>query len=73
MSIIHLTTGSSASATHPVMRATAMSSLIGLVAGLVGLYQVNVTMPAGVTPGDAVPIVLTVAGQVSPAASIAVQ
>jgi hypothetical protein len=35
MSIIHLTTGPSASPTHPVMRATAMSSLIGLVAGLV--------------------------------------
>ena len=33
MSSIHLTTGSAT--THPVMRATAMSSLIGLVAGLV--------------------------------------
>ena len=34
MSSTHLTTGS-ATTTHPVMRATAMSSLIGLVAGLV--------------------------------------
>jgi hypothetical protein len=38
MSTIHLTTGNGTSAPvpmHPVMRATAMSSLIGLVAGLV--------------------------------------
>jgi hypothetical protein len=36
MSIVHLTTRPGAAVTpHPVMRATAMSSLIGLVAGLV--------------------------------------
>ena len=45
----------------------------GLVAGLVGLYQVNVDMPAGVTPGNAVPVVLTIAGQTSPTATIATQ
>jgi len=45
----------------------------GLVAGLVGLYQVNVNMPAGVTPGNAVPVLLNVAGQTSPAAIIATQ
>ncbi len=45
----------------------------GLVAGLVGLYQVNVTMPAGVTPGNAVPVVFTVAGQTGPAAVISSQ
>jgi trimeric autotransporter adhesin len=45
----------------------------GLVAGLVGLYQVNVDMPAGGTPGDAVPVMLTVAGQTSPAAIISTQ
>jgi uncharacterized protein (TIGR03437 family) len=45
----------------------------GLVAGLVGLYQVNVAMPAGVTPGNAVPVLLTVAGQTSAAAIIATQ
>jgi uncharacterized protein (TIGR03437 family) len=45
----------------------------GLVAGLVGLYQVNVTMPAGVTPGNAVPVMLTAAGQTSPAAIVSTQ
>jgi len=45
----------------------------GLVAGLVGLYQVNVEMPAGVPPGNAVPVMLTVSGQTSPAAIISTQ
>jgi trimeric autotransporter adhesin len=45
----------------------------GLTPTLVGLYQVNVTMPAGVTPGSAVPVLLTVAGQTGPAAIIATQ
>jgi uncharacterized protein (TIGR03437 family) len=45
----------------------------GLTPTLVGLYQVNVVMPAGVTPGNAVPVLLTVAGQTSPAAIIATQ
>jgi uncharacterized protein (TIGR03437 family) len=45
----------------------------GLTPTLVGLYQVNITMPAGVTPGNAVPVMLTVAGQTSPAAIIASQ
>jgi uncharacterized protein (TIGR03437 family) len=45
----------------------------GLTPTLVGLYQVNVTMPAGVTPGSAVVVLLTVAGQTGPAAVIATQ
>ena len=45
----------------------------GLVAGLAGLYQVNITMPSGVTPGNAVPVTLTAAGQTSPAAIISTQ
>jgi uncharacterized protein (TIGR03437 family) len=45
----------------------------GLVAGLVGLYQVNVAMPAGVMPGNAVQVMLTAAGQTSPAANISTQ
>jgi uncharacterized protein (TIGR03437 family) len=45
----------------------------GLTPTLVGLYQVNVTMPSGVTPGSAVPVLLTVAGQTGPAAIIATQ
>jgi uncharacterized protein (TIGR03437 family) len=39
----------------------------------VGLYQVNVQVPAGVTPGNAVPVLLTVAGQTGPAATISTQ
>jgi uncharacterized protein (TIGR03437 family) len=45
-------------------------SFAGLTPTLVGLYQVNVVMPTGVTPGNSVPVMLTVAGQTSPAAVI---
>ena len=45
----------------------------GLTPGFAGLYQVNVTVPTGVTPGDKVPVVLSSAGQISKPVSIAVQ
>jgi uncharacterized protein (TIGR03437 family) len=45
----------------------------GIVQGLVGLYQVNVTMPASVAPRSSVPVTLTAAGQTSPVANIATQ
>jgi uncharacterized protein (TIGR03437 family) len=48
-------------------------SYAGLVGGYVGLYQVNFTVPAGVIPGPAVPLVLTVSGQTSPPAVLAVR
>jgi uncharacterized protein (TIGR03437 family) len=35
----------------------------GLSPGYAGLYQVNVIVPDGITPGDAVPVVLTSAGR----------
>jgi uncharacterized protein (TIGR03437 family) len=38
----------------------------GLTPRLTGLYQVNVVVPALVPPGDAIDLVLTVAGQISP-------
>jgi len=44
-----------------------------LTPGLAGLYQVNVAVPAGIAMGDAVPVVLSVAGQSSPAVTIAVR
>jgi len=45
----------------------------GLAPGFAGLYQINVVVPSGVTPGNAVPVVLTVAGQTSPSVTIALQ
>ena len=45
----------------------------GLAPGFVGLNQVNVRVPAGVTPGNAVPVVLSIGGQSSNQATIAVQ
>ena len=38
-----------------------------------GLYQVNAIVPAGVTPGDAVPLVVSAAGQDSVTVTIAVK
>jgi len=48
-------------------------SFNGLTPGLAGLYQVNVAVPAGIATGDAVPVTLSVAGQSSPAVTIAVR
>ena len=44
----------------------------GLVATLSGLYQVNIRIPSGIS-GDALPLVITVAGQTSRASTIAVR
>jgi uncharacterized protein (TIGR03437 family) len=44
-----------------------------LAADLVGVYQVTVTVPDGIAPAPDVALVVTVAGQVSPAVTIAVQ
>jgi len=38
----------------------------GLTPGFPGLYQVNAVVPAGVATGDAVPVVISVAGKTSP-------
>ena len=45
----------------------------GLSPGYVGLYQVNVQLPAGVTPGTAVPVIVTTANLNSNTATITVQ
>jgi len=45
----------------------------GLTPGYAGLYQVNAVVPGGITIGDAVPVVLSVAGQTSPAVTMAVR
>jgi uncharacterized protein (TIGR03437 family) len=51
----------------------AVPDFAGLAGCCVGLNQVNVRIPAGVTPGNAVPVVLSIGGQSSNAATIAVQ
>lgn len=43
----------------------AVPQFAGLAPGFPGLYQINVAVPAGIAPGDAVEVVLEVAGQSS--------
>jgi hypothetical protein len=43
------------------------------VASFIGLYQVNVVIPAGITAGDSVPVVLAEGSQVSQPATISVR
>ena len=44
----------------------------GLAPGFVGLYQVNVQVPGGVSTGDAVPVVLTIGGVASNTVAIGI-
>ena len=46
---------------------------MGLAPGLVGLYQLNVQVPPGVPSGNAVQVVIAIAGSTSNAVTIAVQ
>jgi len=45
----------------------------GLTSGFTGLYQINSVVPAGVTPGNAVSVVVSVGGVVSPPVTFAIQ
>jgi uncharacterized protein (TIGR03437 family) len=45
----------------------------GLAPGFSGLYQINATVPVVPAPGDAVPVVVEVAGQQSPEVTLAVR
>lgn len=51
----------------------AQVSFAGLAPTYGGVYQVNITVPAGITPGSNVPLVLTVNGMPSPPAGVAIQ
>ena len=51
----------------------AQVTFAGLAPTFAGLYQVNAIVPAGAAPGDAVPVMLQVAGQTSPPVTIAVK
>ena len=41
-------------------------SFAGLTPGDPGLYQINAVVPSGIETGNAVPVVISVAGQTSP-------
>ncbi len=45
----------------------------GLAPGFVGLYQINVQVPAGAPVGPAVPLVVAMAGKIASTVSIAIQ
>jgi uncharacterized protein (TIGR03437 family) len=45
----------------------------GLTPNSVGLYQINAIVPEGVTPGDAVEVTISSAGQTSPIVTMAVR
>lgn len=45
----------------------------GLAPGFAGLYQINAAVPSGITPGNAVPVVVTAGGAASLPATIAVR
>jgi uncharacterized protein (TIGR03437 family) len=48
-------------------------SFSGLAPGFVGLYQIDAVVPAGVTAGDQVSVVVSIAGQTSPPVTISVR
>jgi len=52
---------------------TGQATFSGLAPGAVGLYQVNVHVPIGVSAGDAVPVTLNIGGVSSNTVTIAVQ
>lgn len=60
-------------ATVTVGGVTADVPFAGLTPGLVGLYQLNVRIPSGVTPGPAVPLVVTQNGVSSNTVTLAIQ
>jgi uncharacterized protein (TIGR03437 family) len=52
---------------------TAAVPFSGLAPTFVGLYQVNVQVPAAVPVGDAIPLVVSIGGSIAPTVTIAVQ
>jgi uncharacterized protein (TIGR03437 family) len=62
-----------ASATVTIGGKNAPVAFAGLTPGFVGLYQIDATVPSGVTPGNQVPLIVSIAGQTSPPASIALK
>jgi len=50
-----------------------LASFAGLAPGFIGLYQVNVTVPAGTAPGLGIPLMLKVGGQQSNSVLVSLQ
>jgi len=68
--------GSSTTVLTPIVRIGGIAADVtfaGLAPFAVGLYQVNALVPDGVTPGDAVEVVIIQDGRISPTVTIAVQ
>jgi len=59
----------------PVAQPSAAAQVVcsGLTPGFAGLYEVNAVVPPGILTGDTAPVVLSVAGQTSPAVTMAVR
>ena len=52
---------------------SATVAFAGLTPTYAGLYQVNVTVPDGITPGPSVPVIITAAGLSSPPVTVAIK
>ena len=52
---------------------SATVAFAGLTPTYAGLYQVNVTVPDGITPGASVPVIITASGLSSPPVTVAIQ
>jgi uncharacterized protein (TIGR03437 family) len=78
-----VTAGSAAPSSPPATTTNAVTVTIGgqaaqvffsgLLGGFAGEYQVNAYVPKGITPGDTVPLVITVAGFESAPVTVAVK
>ena len=62
-----------ATATVTIGGKPAQVTFAGLSPGFAGLYQIDAIVPSGVTAGNQVPVVVSIAGQTGPAATIAVK
>jgi len=63
----------SATVTVTIGSQPAPVAFAGLTPTYAGLYQVNVTVPSGITPGPNVPVVITAAGLSSPPVTVAIK
>jgi trimeric autotransporter adhesin len=63
----------SAAATATIGGKNAKVTFSGLSPGFVGLYQIDAIVPDGITPSNQVPVIISIASQTSPPATIAVK